>query len=258
MGTLYIVATPIGNLEDITFRAIETLKQVDFILTEDTRVTKKLLDKYSIGTPVESYHQHSKDDKKAWILSQIILGKNVALVTDAGTPGISDPGNELIEYLLKNSFTYSNFFEGPDKVGSAGNSAFAKPNLLVIPIPGASALTGALSISGMDVSRFIFLGFMPKKGRTKLFTWLKDSNEPFVFYESPYRIVKSLKALGDFLGYQGTVMVARELTKMYESVYRGSFEQVLEQMQKQKIKGEVVVVVDPRSSSVPAENRTWI
>jgi 16S rRNA (cytidine1402-2'-O)-methyltransferase len=245
MGTLYIVATPIGNLEDITFRAIKTLKEVDFILTEDTRVTRRLLDKYEITTPVESYHQHSKDDKKAWILSQIILGKNVALVTDAGTPGISDPGNELIEYLLS-GLSASNFLATPE--GVTRNSASANPSALqIVPIPGASALTSALSISGMDVSSFVFIGFLPKKGRTKLFNWLKDSNTPFVFYESPYRIVKSLKALGELLGYQGTVMVARELTKMYESVYRGNFEEVLELLAKQKVKGEVVVVVDPRN-----------
>lgn len=220
-GKLYIVATPIGNLSDITFRAIEVLKEVDLILCEDTRVTKKLLSHYGIKTSTQSYHQHSDERKKEQILTELLLGKNIALVTDAGTPGISDPGNELIDYLVSRS------------------------DIEIIPIPGPSALTSALSICGLNVSKFTFLGFMPKKGRTKLLTWLKSSQIPFVFYESPYRVQKTLKALSEAFEYRGSVVVARELTKMYEEVYRGDFESVLQKLENSNPKGEVVVIIDP-------------
>ncbi|MFH1543128.1 MAG: 16S rRNA (cytidine(1402)-2'-O)-methyltransferase, partial [Patescibacteria group bacterium] len=150
-GDLYIVATPIGNLEDITLRALKTLKEVNFILAEDTRVSRKLLMHYEIDIPTLSYHQHSSDSKKFEILKMLLDGKNLALITDAGTPGISDPGNELIDFILEK-----------------------EPDIKIIPIPGASAITTALSVSGFKAFNYIFLGFLPKKGNTKLFEWLKN------------------------------------------------------------------------------------
>ena len=222
MGTLYIVATPIGNLKDITLRVIKTLKEVDLILAEDTRVTKKLLFHYDIDTPTLSYHQHSSDTKKLQILSQLNEDKNLALVTDAGTPGISDPGNELIDFLLENN-----------------------PDIKIVPIPGPSAIVAALSVSGLPANKFVFLGFLPKKKRTKLFNWLKEGKMTFAFYESPKRLNKTLKVLSENFGDNSRVVVARELTKMYEEVYRGRLEEVTRLLGDEVVKGEVVVVVEP-------------
>lgn len=220
-GKLYIVATPIGNLKDITLRALEILKEVDFILAEDTRVTKKLLMHYEIDIPTLSYHQHSSDSRKFEILKMLLDGKNLALVSDAGTPGISDPGNELIDFILEK-----------------------EPDVNVIPIPGASAITTTLSVSGFKAFNFIFLGFLPKKGKTKLFKWLKDGKITFSFYESPKRILNTLKVLEENFGSDTKVFVASELTKIYESLYRGSIKEVYENLQKSVLKGEMVVVVD--------------
>lgn len=236
-GTLYIVATPIGNLEDITIRGLQTLSEVDIILAEDTRVTGKLLTFVksklgSDGSPITvhvspskalllSYHQHSSDSRKLEILKLLLDGKNIALVTDAGTPGISDPGNELVSYLTSRI-----------------------TDLKVVPIPGVSAITTALSISGMNVNKFVFLGFLPKKKRTKLFSWLKEGNMPFGFYESPQRIVKTLGVLSEAFGPGKNVFIARELTKMYETLYRGTIAQVSSELQKEQVRGEVVVVVE--------------
>jgi len=200
MSKLYIVATPIGNLEDITLRALNILKSVDLILCEDTRVTRKLLERYKINTPVESYHQHTKIKK-----IQKIHKENIALVSDSGTPGISDPGNKLI----------SEFEE-------------------VIPIPGASALTTIASISGFPMDKFVFLGFPPhKKGRNKFFKQVKDSKYPVIIYESPHRIIKTLNELKDFEG-----VVGRELTKKFETIYRGKIKDM-----QIKPKGEFVIVI---------------
>ena len=221
LGTLYIVATPIGNLEDITLRALKTLKEVDLILAEDTRVTSILLKHYDIKVSVLSYHQHSKDGTKLRILSELLAGKNLALVTDAGTPGISDPGNELIDFILEK-----------------------EPTVKVVPIPGPTAITTALSASGFRVNSFVFLGFLPKKKRIKLFNWLKDGEISFAFYESPNRILKTLDALVESFGEGRRVLVARELTKLYETLYRGTISEVKLQLEKQKVRGEMVVVVE--------------
>ena len=220
-GMLYIVATPIGNLEDITVRAIRILKEVDLIVAEDTRVTKKLMTHYDIDKHTLSYHQHSSERKRLEILSLLINGKNIVLVTDAGTPGISDPGNELIDYLL-------------DKDN----------NIKIVPIPGASAITTALSVSGFKTNKFVFIGFLPKKKRSKLFKWLKEGKVTFAFYESPKRILRSLKVLEEHTGTETRVCVARELTKMHESLYRGKICTVIEKLVKDTIKGEIVVVVE--------------
>lgn len=219
-GTLYIVATPIGNLEDITSRAIKTLKEVDVILCEDTRVTKKLLMHYEIDNHILSYHHHSSESKKEEILNLLLTGKDMALVTDAGTPGISDPGNELIDFLLN------------------------KTDIKIIPIPGASALTSALSVSGFKTNNFVFLGFMPKKGKTKLFNWLKEGKINFIYYESPYRVLKTLNEIRDHFGSEVRVVVAREMTKMFEEIVRGNISKVIEKLQNSLVKGEIVVVVE--------------
>ncbi|HEX6977341.1 MAG TPA: 16S rRNA (cytidine(1402)-2'-O)-methyltransferase [Patescibacteria group bacterium] len=222
-GTLYIVATPIGNLEDITLRALKTLKEVDLILAEDTRTTSILLKAHNIKNNLVSYNQHSyKDIKKlSFILEQIRLGKNIALVTDAGTPAISDPGNELVDFLLQ-----------------------SEPTLKVVPIPGPSSLTAAISVSGLDMSKFLFLGFWPKKKKTKLVKNLKELNYPFVFFESPFRVVKTLEDVKKEFGQDTTVFVARELTKLHETRYYGKVDAVLTQLTTTPLKGEVVVVVE--------------
>lgn len=219
-GTLYIVATPIGNLKDITLRAIETLHKVDLILAEDTRVSKRLLDRYNINTKLVSYHQHSTDEKKAKILKSLLDGSNIALVTDSGTPGVSDPGNELIGYLL----------EREDRIS-------------ITSIPGASALTSAISVSGLKMSKFLFLGFLQKKKKNKLFEWIKMQKYPICFYESPKRILKTLDFIEDQLGKDVLVFIARELTKMNESIYRGTVQSVKKDLVKDKLKGEMVVIV---------------
>ena len=201
-------------------RALRILKEADVIIAEDTRVSSKLLTHYDIDTHILSYHQHSSEEKKYEILKLLLDGNNLALITDAGTPGISDPGNELIDFIFRNS-----------------------PDIKIIPIPGASAITSALSVSGFKTEKFVFIGFLPKKKRTKLFNWLKSGEITFAFYESPKRIVKSLSILEENFGSDTRIFVARELTKMFEMLYRGTIEEVKE-MIKEGVKGEIVVVVE--------------
>lgn len=220
MSTLYIVATPIGNLEDLTFRALRVLKGVDLILCEDTRVTKKLLDNYQIKTPTLSYHQHSKLKKVNYILEQLKQEKNLALVSDAGTPGISDPGNKLIKAII------------------------TSPGLVaeIIPVPGPSAVTCAVSVSGFPMDKFIFIGFPPtKRKRKKFFEEVINSKYPAIFYESPYRIIKTLKELSSLIENR-EVVVCRELTKKFETIYRGKIKEVIKEIEKNKVKGEFVVI----------------
>jgi len=214
---LYIVATPIGNLKDITLRAIDVLNNVDLILCEDTRITKRLLDHYNIKTPTLSYHQHSRLKKTEYILQLLKEGKNLALVSDAGTPGISDPGGKLIQAVLDQTE--------------------------IIAIPGPSALIAAASISGFPMDKFIFLGFLPKKKkRKKYFEEILKSKYPVIFYESPYRVLKTLreiKELDDTLA----VVICRELTKKFETIYRGKIKEVIENLEKEKIRGEFIVII---------------
>jgi 16S rRNA (cytidine1402-2'-O)-methyltransferase len=232
MSTLYILATPIGNLEDISKRALKILSEVDLILCEDTRVTKKLLNYYQIKTPTLSYHQHSKLEKTDKIIDLLNKGKNLALVSDAGTPGISDPGNKLIN-LLTDSFK--------DK----------KNQLVISPVPGPCAAIAAASVSGFQTDRFLFLGFPPaKKKRKKFFEGIKNSKYPVIFYESPYRILKTLEELSaiNFLSQADNkprrVVVCRELTKKFETIYRGDINEVLKELRLNEIKGEFVVIID--------------
>jgi 16S rRNA (cytidine1402-2'-O)-methyltransferase len=222
-GTLYVVGTPIGNMEDITLRAIRLLSEVDFILCEDTRQTKKILEAYSISTPTISYHQKSSTKKEAEIINLLAEGKSLALVTDAGTPGISDPGSYLVAHIKKEL-----------------------PEVSVVSVPGPSALVSALSISGLPASDFLFLGFLPhKKGRETLFKEIRDSERTVVFYESPHRILKTLESLTEVLSPERVVVVARELTKVFEEVKMGTSVEVLDFFIAfpEKVRGEFVVMV---------------
>jgi len=223
MPNLYIVATPIGNLEDITLRALRILREVNFILCEDTRVACKLFSRYEIKTPYISYHQHSKGGRINKILTLLEEGKNLALITDAGTPGISDPGNELIAQVIEHFG--------------------AKVNIL--SVPGPSAVTAALSIAGFPTSEFLFLGFLPhKKGRQTMLTEIVNSKYTVVVYESCHRIERFLEELYAN-NKEANIVVGRELTKMFESVYRGKPKDVLDlfKTDKNHLKGEFVVIV---------------
>ncbi|NUM25479.1 MAG: 16S rRNA (cytidine(1402)-2'-O)-methyltransferase [Candidatus Buchananbacteria bacterium] len=218
MGILYVVSTPIGNLKDITLRALEILKTVDVIACEDTRVTKRLLDHYQIVTPTVSYHQHSKVGKVDFLISKLQSGKHVALVSDAGTPGISDPGGLLVASAVAEGIT-------------------------VESVPGASALTAALALSGFPTDRFTFFGFLPhKKGRETLIKKIIESDHTVVFYESVHRIIKALEQL-IAAGLTRQIVVARELTKKFETVYRGTAQEVLNNITNEETKGEFVVVI---------------
>jgi 16S rRNA (cytidine1402-2'-O)-methyltransferase len=222
-GVLYVVATPIGNLGDITFRAVETLKSVDLVLCEDTRVTSRLFEQYGVVAEAMSYHANSKLSKHEKILDFLREGKSLALVSDAGTPTISDPGVMLIEMIKKEL-----------------------PEVKVIAIPGASALTSALSISGIPSPQFTYYGFLPhKKGRETIFKEIASSERTSVFYESPHRIEKTLESLVEHLPETKKVVVARELTKVFEETVEGSPTEVLEYFKQNpdKIRGEFVVIV---------------
>ncbi len=224
MAKLYVVATPIGNLEDITLRALKILKDVDIILCEDTRVTKKLLEHYKIETPLLSYHQHSKIKRINLILKFLKEGKNLALVCDAGTPGISDPGNKLIERAIK---------EFGDEVK-------------IIPIPGASVITAVASLAHFPMQKFLFLGFLPKKKQNKILNEIAFSKYPVIIFESPYRIIKTLEKLHS-LNPQIEVVVAKELTKYFEKVFRGNVKEVIEVLKQSKIKGEFTIIINSRN-----------
>lgn len=225
MTTLYIIGTPIGNLEDITLRALRIFKEVDLILCEDTRVTKRLLSKYEICTPTMSYHAQSKITKVDKILALLEDGKNIALVSDAGTPCISDPGMLLVSQVR-------------EKFGN---------DIMIVPIPGPSALITALSVVGISVAEFTFLGFLPhKKGRETLFKEIALSKRVMVFYESPHRILKALESLEKFCGVQREIVIARELTKIYEEFVRGTVVEVRAHFIKNPdhVRGEFVVIVE--------------
>lgn len=224
MGTLSIVATPIGNLGDITFRAIETLKEADAIACEDTRVTSKLLARFDIKKPLLIYHARSGKLAADRILSQLGEGKRIALVTDAGTPGISDPGSQLVA-LVK------------ERLGT---------DVRIETIPGPSALTAALSIAGIPTHEFTFIGFLPhKKGRQTAFQTIAESERTVVFYESPHRIMKALESLATTLPEGRKVVVFRELTKIHESMVEGTAQEMLEYFTSHpgSVRGEFVVAV---------------
>lgn len=224
MATLYVVGTPIGNLEDITLRAINVLTNVDFILAEDTRVTRVLLDRYNIKTPLIAYHQHSGQGAIDRILQLLREGGRLALVSDAGTPGINDPGGVLIEKVL-----------------------IELPETNIVPIPGANAALAALSASGFPADTFTYLGFPPhKKGRQTFFKSIAEIPHTVVFYESKHRMAKALTELRDFskIG-QRPIVIARELTKQFETMYRGAIDEIVEKIPANRMLGEFVVVIGP-------------
>ena len=229
---LYIVATPIGNMSDITLRAIEVLKNVDFILAEDTRVSGKLLKNYEIETKMISYNSHSKEHVKENIFSLLKEGKSLALISDAGTPTISDPGMKIVEQI------YEEFYQ-----------EIKNEKLKIEPIPGASAMISALSVCGFTASEFIFYGFLPhKKGRETIFKEISENKKTSIFYESPNRLKKALDSLEKFCGEERKIFIARELTKLYEEKVRGSILEVQNFFKKdpEKVRGEFVVIVDKK------------
>ncbi len=221
---LYVVATPIGNLSDASARLKEVLSSVDAILCEDTRVTSKLLAVFGIQKTLIAYHQHSDDRRVKEILTRLEQGESLALVTDAGTPGISDPGGRLVQMVVE----------------TLGD------NVQIVAVPGPSACIAALSISGFPTDSFLFLGFPPhKKGRQTYFRRVADTPETVVFYESTHRIEKTLSELGA-LAPDRRLVVCRELTKLYETTYRGTAAEVTEKLKLGSMKGEFVVVVSPK------------
>ena len=219
-GHLYIVGTPIGNTQDITIRAIETLKTVDLIACEDTRHTKILLDKYDIKTPTTSYHKFNIRTKTGYLIDKIKQGKKVALVSDAGMPGISDPGQELVK-------------------------AAASENIKVEVIPGASALVSALSVSGLKTDRFAFEGFLPAKpsSRKKYLQSLANEERTIVLYEAPHRMVRTLEDLKEYFGDRH-ICVARELTKKFEEISRGKITEMIKKFSSVRPRGEFVIVIE--------------
>ncbi len=221
MSTVYFVATPIGNLEDITYRAKNILSQVDCILAEDKRVTSKLLAYYEIKKPLLVWQQHSKLGDWQKIKNLLQEDKDLALVTDAGTPGVSDPGGMLIEKIL-----------------------LEFPETKIVPIPGASAMTALMSVAGIALDKFLFLGFLPhKNGRQTLITQIKESKIPVIFFESVHRIVKTLESLADS---DKQIILGRELTKTFETIYRGTARELKSILEKNlsQVKGEFVIIVD--------------
>jgi len=218
-GQLFIIPTPIGNLQDITLRAINTLKEVDLILAEDTRTTLFLLKHLQIEKPLKSYHQHNEHKILEELITQLESGKNIALVSDAGTPGISDPGFLLVREVIKN-------------------------NIPVISLPGATAFVPALVNSGFPCNEFSFYGFLPqKKGRQTKLKILAKEEKTFIVYESPFRLVKLLQELKEYLGEDRLVSVSRELTKLFEETKRGTVAELITYFSAKTVKGEIVVCV---------------
>ena len=219
---LFIVATPIGNLGDMTFRAVETLKNADFVAAEDTRTAQKLFTKFDIHTPLMSFHAHSNEHSTEKLIEKLKAGKSVALISEAGTPGISDPGFILIRRAVEEKIE-------------------------IIPIPGACAAITALSASGLRTDKFIFLGFLPtKKGRKKIFESFQDEKKTIIFYESPHRILKTISQLKDVLGDERKVVLGRELTKIHEEFFRGNLAEAVDFLNSKKIRGEFTVLIEAR------------
>ena len=219
VGTLYIVATPIGNLEDITLRAIRILNEVDLVAAEDTRHTLKLLNHLEISKPLISYHRHNEDMKSDFLIEKLQKGNNIALVSDAGTPGICDPGEEIIKKCIEQ-------------------------NINVIPIPGACAMINSLICSGIDTKEFMFLGFLPlnKKLRKNKLEEVKKANKTIILYEAPHKLETTLKDLGQILDSERRVVLAREITKIHEEFIRGNIEELIQKAK--DVKGEIVLIIE--------------
>ncbi|MEI7960327.1 MAG: 16S rRNA (cytidine(1402)-2'-O)-methyltransferase [Chitinophagaceae bacterium] len=220
---LYLVPTPIGNLKDFTFRAVEVLQQVDFILCEDTRTSSKLLQHYNISKPLTPYHQHNEHKVVDHLVQQLLAGKNIALITDAGTPGISDPAFLLVR-------------------------ACKVAGLEVTSLPGATAFVPALVNSGLPATRFTFEGFIPlKKGRKTLMESLEKEERTMIFYESPMRLVKTLELFAQYFGGDRKASVSRELTKMFEENKADTLQNLIEYFSSKTVKGELVIVVEGKA-----------
>jgi 16S rRNA (cytidine1402-2'-O)-methyltransferase len=220
MSKLYIIPTPIGNLEDITFRSIRVLKEVDVVLAEDTRTSKKLFSHYNIDTPLSSFHMHNEHRVLSKWIERIKNGETIALISDAGTPAISDPGFLLVR-------------------------ACVKENIEVDCFPGATAFVPALVNSALACEKFIFEGFLPvKKGRQTRLMFLAEEERTMIFYESPHRILKTLKQFSEYFGEDRKVSVSREISKMFEETKRGNLIEVLQYFEDKKPKGEFVIIVD--------------
>ena len=222
-GTLYIVSTPIGNMEDITLRALRILKEVDLIAAEDTRRTGLLLKHFGIQAPLTSYFEGNELKKGEFILAKLKEGKKVALVSDAGTPGVSDPGFRLIQLAIENQ-------------------------LPIVPIPGSSAVITALSVSGLPTDAFLFKGFLPHKSKKRrdLLKELENVRETIIFYESPHRISETLSDILEILGDR-EIVLTRELTKVYEEIIRGKVNEIQDQIGDRKLKGEITLVISGKT-----------
>ncbi|HOA79954.1 MAG TPA: 16S rRNA (cytidine(1402)-2'-O)-methyltransferase [Defluviitaleaceae bacterium] len=231
-GILYLCATPIGNLEDISYRAVRILKEVDLIAAEDTRHTKKLLNHLNINTPLTSYHEHNKKTKGPVIIEKLKEGLNIALVTDAGTPGISDPGEDLVRLAYEN-------------------------NIKVVPIPGPSALICGLIISGLSTNRFVFEGFLPtdNKERKERLDKLKKEDRTIILYEAPHRLLKTLESLYEVLGNRN-ISIIKELTKKFEEVYNCTISEGINYYKEYEPKGEFVLVIEALSKDEIEEMET--
>ena len=227
-GTLYICGTPIGNLEDVSIRLLKTLRRVDLIAGEDTRHTLKLLNRYKIKKPLRSYHEHSSDEREDYLLEELMNGKNIALVSDAGMPGISDPGPELVKKAI-----------------AAG--------LPIEVIPGPTAFTAALAISGLDSSSFIFYGFLPRRRnlRRNLLETLKMESRTVIFYEAPHRLLASLTDIKELFGEAQPLTIGRELTKQYQEMQRGTVAELLEIYQTRTPRGEMCLLLPGRQNAQP-------
>lgn len=219
MAKLYLVPTPVGNLADMTYRAVTVLREVDLILAEDTRTSRTLLQHYQIDTPMQSNHKYNEHQKLSQIINRLHAGENIAVITDAGTPGISDPGFLVVRECVK---------EGID----------------VETLPGATAFVPALVNSGLPCDRFVFEGFLPqKKGRQTKLNSLTDCKYTMVFYESPFRLVKTLEQLAEVLGADRRAAVCREITKLHEETQRGTLAQLAQHYTEKGVKGEIVIIV---------------
>ena len=218
-GTLYIVATPIGNLDDITLRAIKILQEVDLIAAEDTRHTLKLLNHLEISKPMISYHRHNEETKSDVLIEKLQEGQNIALVSDAGTPGICDPGEEVIKKCIELEIN-------------------------IVPIPGACAMINSLICSGIDTKEFVFLGFLPlnKKLRKEKLEEIKNSNKTIIIYEAPHKLETTLKDLQKILNLDRKITLAREITKIHEEFIRGNIDEILEKSE--NLKGEIVLIIE--------------
>ena len=234
-GKLYLCATPIGNLEDMTFRVVRTLKEVDLIAAEDTRNSIKLLNHFEIKTPMTSYHEYNKIDKGHYLVEQLLEGKNIALVTDAGTPGISDPGEELVAMCYE-----------------AG--------IEVTSLPGAAACITALTLSGLPTRRFSFEAFLPKekKERAAVLEELKNDTRTLIVYEAPHHLLGTLKELQNALGDR-RLTVCRELTKKFETAFQTTFSEAIRYYEEQGVRGECVLVIEGRSREelVQEAQQSW-